>query len=210
MAPMLTTELVPAADGSTDRLMVVLHGLGDSMEGWRFFSEELGLPWLSTLLVNAPDAYYNGYAWYDYFGDQSVGIERSRAALTRLLMELPGRGFRLDRTVLLGFSQGCVMTLDVGLRLQERLAGMVGISGYVFEIEKLLAELAPVASTQRVLVTHGTADPLLPIAVTRDQVLRLKSKGLNVEWSEFHKAHTLDVPRELNVLRDFLTATLKA
>lgn len=205
---MLTTELVPAADGSRDRLMVVLHGLGDSMEGWRFFPEELGLPWLSTLLVNAPDPYYDGYAWYDYFGNQGVGIERSRAELIGLLSSLPSQGFRLDRTVLLGFSQGCVMTLDTGLRLGERLAGLVGISGYVFEVGKLLSELAPIAPSQRVLVTHGTADPLLPIGESRDQVALLKSNGLNVDWREFHKAHTLEVPRELKVLRDFLTEVL--
>lgn len=188
--------------------MVVLHGLGDSMEGWRFFPEDLELPWLSTLLVNAPDPYYDGYAWYDYFGNQSVGIERSRAELTQLLASLPSQGFRLDQTVLLGFSQGCVMTLDTGLRFGERLAGLVGISGYVFEIEKLLAGLSPVASSQRVLVTHGTKDPLLPIAVSREQVARLKSHGLNVEWREFHKAHALEVPGELNVLREFLTGVL--
>ena len=45
--------------------MVMLHGLGDSIEGYRWWPEALGLPWLNHLLVNAPDDYYGGYSWFD-------------------------------------------------------------------------------------------------------------------------------------------------
>ena len=54
---MLTTELMPAAQRDSRRLMVVLHGLGDSMEGYRWLPSALRLPWLNYLLVNAPDEY---------------------------------------------------------------------------------------------------------------------------------------------------------
>lgn len=190
--------------------MVVLHGLGDSMEGWRFFPEELGLTWLSTLLVNAPEPYYGGFAWYDYFGKQDAGIRRSRALLTSLLESLPARGFALEKTVLLGFSQGCVMTLDAGLRLGARLGGMVGISGYVFEVDAVIREQSPVAKQQRVLVTHGTGDPLLPIAASREQVAALKAAGLDVQWREYNKVHTLDQTREIGDIRDFISTCLRS
>lgn len=189
---------------------MVLHGLGDSMEDWRFFPEELGLPWLSTLLVNAPDSYYDGFAWYDYFGQQGEGIRRSRALLTSLLESLPARGFALEKTVLLGFSQGCVMTLDTGFRLGSRLGGLVGISGYVFEVDVLLRELSPVAKQQTVLVTHGTRDPLLPLAESREQVAALKAAGLQVDWREYNKVHSLDQSRELGEIRDFIFRNLAA
>lgn len=205
---MLTTDLVPAEDGSHNRLVIVLHGLGDSMEGWRFFPEELRLPWLNTLLVNAPDPYYGGFAWYDYFGAQKPGITRSRKALHELLDSLPEFGFSHDRTVLLGFSQGCVMTLDAGLRYPKRLAGLVGISGYAFEPEQLLAELSPVAREQRVLVTHGTRDPVIPIEASREAIGKLTQGGLGITWEEFNKVHTVDPIRELGVLRDFIRAAL--
>ena len=61
----LDTDLVPAVKPGSQRLMVVLHGLGDSMEGYRWLPEMLGLPWLNYLLVNAPDAYYGGHSWFD-------------------------------------------------------------------------------------------------------------------------------------------------
>ena len=46
---------VAAPDRNSRRLMILLHGLGDSMDGWRWFPEAMKLPWLNYLLVNAPD-----------------------------------------------------------------------------------------------------------------------------------------------------------
>ena len=62
---MLDTEFIAATEKSSRRLMIVLHGLGDSMEGYRWWPEAMQLPWLNYLLVNAPDPYYGGFAWYD-------------------------------------------------------------------------------------------------------------------------------------------------
>jgi phospholipase/carboxylesterase len=58
---------------------------------------------------------------------------------------------------------------------------------------------------QRLLVTHGTLDPLIPFDMARGQVGELKAAGLNVEWREFTKAHTI-AEDELAVIRDFVRA----
>ena len=113
-------------------------------------------------------------------------------------------GFPADQILLGGFSQGCLMALDVGLRYPHRLAGIIGISGYVCEPDKLLKELSPVAMQQRVLMTHGTLDPLIPFAVVGEQVNLLKSAGLRIEWHEFVKAHTIAGEPELAVIRNFI------
>src|SRR5207247_4150885 len=135
---MLDTELVPAVETNSRRLMVVLHGLGDSIEGYRWLPPALGLPWLNYLLVNAPDQYFGGYAWYDFSGDAGTGVERSRALLFELLDEQRARGWRTDQTMLFGFSQGCLMTIAVGLRSPQLFAGLVGIRCYVHEPQRLL------------------------------------------------------------------------
>ena len=83
--PTLTTELIPAQERDSKRLMVVLHGLGDSMEGYRWLPDELDFPWLNYLLVNAPDEYLPGYSWYDIEGDPGIGIKRSYQLLSQLL-----------------------------------------------------------------------------------------------------------------------------
>jgi len=83
---------------------------------------------------------------------------------------------------------------------------VVGISGWVFEIEKLLGELSPAARDQRILMTHGTGDSMVPIARVRPQIPRLKAAGINIEWREFAKDHTIAGEQELSVLCEFVRA----
>jgi phospholipase/carboxylesterase len=188
---MLHSELIPAREKNSRRIMVMLHGLGDSLEGYRWLPEMLALPWLNFLLVNAPDEYFGGYSWFNYPDDLAPGILRSRKLLFDLLDRLRRDNFPADQITLGGFSQGCLMTIDAGLRYPHRLAGLVGLSGWVFEIEELLKELSPVAKQQRLLATHGPFDAVIPFAPVREQIKKLKSAGLNVEWREFPKAHTI-------------------
>jgi phospholipase/carboxylesterase len=203
---MLDTEFIPAREKSSRRLMLMLHGLGDSIDGYRWWPEAMGLPWLNYVLVNAPDDYYGGYAWFDFPGDMVPGVRRSTKLLFELLDATCGQGFPTDQTILGGFSQGALMSLETGLRYPQQLAGVVGISGYVCEPEKLLKELSPVARRQRMLITHGALDPLLPIAVVREQIQRLKAGGLAIEWHEFLKEHTIAGEPELGVIRNFIRA----
>jgi phospholipase/carboxylesterase len=202
---MLHTELIPAAEKSS-RLMVMLHGLGDSIEGYRWWPEALRLPWLNCLLVNAPDEYYGGYSWFDYPDDLAPGVLRSRKLLFELLDDLRAKGFPPEQITLGGFSQGCLMTVDVGLRYPHRFAGLVGISGWVFEVDKLVKALSSVAQQQRLLMTHGTADPVIPIEKVRLQIPPLTAAGLNVEWREFAKVHTIQGETEMAVIREFVRA----
>lgn len=183
--------------------MVVLHGLGDSMDGYRWLPEALRLDALNYLLVNAPDEYYGGWSWYDLPGDAAPGVLRSRKLLFELLDSARERGFPAEQTLLFGFSQGCLMTLETGLRYPHRLAGLIGVSGYVHDPARLVREMPPVAAQQRVLVTHGTHDPLIPISQTRAHVQLLRSAGLQIEWREFAKEHTIAGEAELAVIRAF-------
>ena len=203
---MLHTELIPAAERGSRHLMVMLHGLGDSIEGYRWWPEALGLPWLNHLLVNAPDDYYGGYSWFNYPDEIAPGVLRSRKLLFELLDNLRSQGFPAEQITLGGFSQGCLMTVDVGLRYPHRLAGLVGISGWVFDLENLGKAPPPVLQQQRLLMTHGTEDPLIPIAKVRPQIPLLKAVGINVEWREFAKVHTIQGETEMAVIRDFVRA----
>jgi len=205
---MLHSELVPAADANSRALMVVLHGLGDSLEGWRWFPEEMKLPWLNYLLVNAPMDYFGGFSWFNLGEKEEMlpGIESSRKQLFSLLDDIRGRGVPADQITLGGFSQGCLMSIDVGLRYPHRLAGIVGISGWVSEPEKLVQELSPVGLQQRVLMTHGTQDTMVVIDRVRRQLPILRAANIRLAWHEFPKGHTVAGEAELSVIRDFVRA----
>jgi predicted esterase len=204
---MLTTEFHPALEKGSRRLMIVLHGLGDSVAGYRWVPSALNLPWLNYLLVNAPDPYFGGYSWYQFAGDASPGILRSRALLFELLEAQRKGGFSTEQTLLFGFSQGCLMVWEAGLRYPHQFAGLIGISGYVHEPERALEELSPVALQQRFLITHGTLDPLIPFAEVREQINILKAAGLHIDWHEFVKGHTIAGEEELQLIRDFARAS---
>jgi phospholipase/carboxylesterase len=198
----LRTHFIPAEQPGQPRLMIVLHGLGDSLAGWTWLPDALRLPWLNFMLVNAPDPYGPGYSWYDI--NTGEGIARSRGLLFQLLDSI--QDYPDEQIILSGFSQGCLMSLEVGARYPHRLAGVVGISGYLQEPERLITELSPLAKEQKFLVTHGTHDPLIPIEKVRGQIALLRQAGLQVDWREFHKAHTVAGETEISVIRKFVTA----
>ncbi len=203
---MLKTDFIPAQETSSRRLMILLHGLGDSMEGYRWAPEVLQLPWMNYLLVNAPDGYYGGFSWYDFAELPGPGIKRSRELLFQLLDEMRAKNFPTNETILFGFSQGCLMTIEVGLRYPHLLAGLIGVSGYAHEPEKLLEEISPVAKQQRFLITHGTKDPLIPFHDVKKQMEDFQKAGIQMEWREFVKAHTIAGEDEVKAIRDFITA----
>jgi phospholipase/carboxylesterase len=204
----LRVENVPARQTPARALLVVLHGLGDSSQGWSWLPGELRLPWLEYDLVDAPDPYYGGYSWYDLPGDAGPGVRRSSELLRRWIDGRIAAGHPAERIGILGFSQGCLMTFDVGWRVSQRLGALVGISGYIHDPATLLRELGPEARRVPALFTHGTQDPVVPMVPVRAQAQALKDAGLDLEWREFAKAHTVAGEAEISVIRDFLTRHL--
>ena len=202
--------LIEAPEPNTGRLMIMLHGLGDSIEGYRWLPEALNLPWLNYLLVNAPDSYYGGYSWYDFAGDISPGVSRSTRLLTKLLDAQLEQGYQARNIILGGFSQGCLMALETALRYPKLLGGIVGISGYVSDPEKLLREMSPTAKQQRILVTHGTSDPIIPISKVEPQIRQLQKAGLPIIWKAFEKAHGIAGEAEIKLIRAFISQGLEA
>ena len=184
---------------------MILDGRGDSPAGYFGFRNDLGLASVPTLLLQAPDPYFTGFSWYDLPPDQGPGIRRSRELLAVAFDRLATFGQRADRTFLLGFSQGCLMTLEFGARHPERLAGYVGISGYAYDPDALLREASPAARAAAHsgdwIVTHGTEDDVLDVVRTRAQMETLNAGAFPIDYREYRKAHAIDPVRELPDLR---------
>jgi phospholipase/carboxylesterase len=189
-------------------LLVVLHGRGDSPDGFLWMPETLALPQLSYLLLQAPDDYYGGYSWYAMAPDQLPGILRSRELLAQVFAEVFKQGYRPENTLLFGFSQGCLMTLEYGGRALPKLRGYIGVSGYAYDADALAAESKPELKLADWLVTHGTRDDVLPIARTREQIHFLNQSGFQIEYQEYEKVHTIDEAEELPKIREFIAARI--
>jgi phospholipase/carboxylesterase len=199
------SKFIPSQEKS-DRLLIVLHGLGDSYLGYTWLPEELNDPKLNYLLLNAPDMFYEGFAWYDLYDDQAGGIIRSRKLLFNLFAELKENGWDLSKVALFGFSQGCVMCLDVGLRYPEVFAGICGVSGYLFADKNFASEISSKAKEQKWLFTYGSEDTVVPRAGTLQSIAMLQSLEIPLLAKEFNKGHTIEPNEELPFIKNWLSS----
>lgn len=205
-----TSRFFPALDQKPLRhLLIGLHGLGDSVEGYTWLPQAMGWKSVSYLLLNAPDRYYQGYSWFDFMGDWAPGIARSRGMLLELLDELAAAGVDLGKVGLFGFSQGCMMALETALRTPHRLLGVCGISGgipsAVLAPQELEKAMAKEAFSQRYFITHGRFDPVVPWERSRPGYERLREMGLPLEIKIYDKDHTV-LEEEVDDIRSFFEA----
>ena len=106
-------------------------------------------------------------AWYDIFGtpqarrEDEAGLRESQALVEALIARERERGVPASRIVLMGFSQGCAMTLLTGLRHGERLAGLVGLSGYLPLAAAPRPSAAPPTPTCRSSWPMARDDPMI-------------------------------------------------
>ena len=212
--PTLSTlkyEYWPALDERSKKLMIVLHGRGDSPEGFHFLPAALGIESFHFLFLQAPDAYYSGYSWYDLPPHQGPGILRSRDLIFELLDKLQFEIVLKSTDIFLfGFSQGSLMCLDIALRYPKHLGGIVGISGYIFFEEEYPEAFSKVAREQKIWVSHGRFDETLEFEKSRISIERLRELGISIDWNPLDKGHTIDETDEIPHIKLFLERLLNA
>lgn len=185
--------------------------MGGKLRDWSFLTMALDLPWLEIILLQGPLPRDKGWAWYEL--DDSLrrtdrtesDIARSRALVMDSLASLHRPG---GRVVLGGFSQGCVVALETGLREDIPLAGVLGISGYVPLLDAYPSAFGTRATNRRILTTHGQWDQVIPVSKARDQFAALAARGAPVRLEIFDKGHTLDLEDEIPRIRQWLEGCL--
>lgn len=202
-------------DSSRTPLVVVCHGLGDSHRGWLGVVPYLNLPHCAFAVLDAPFPYYDGFSWFRIPGltDPSHGPQdfltdftHSRRALNHFLEQLmQSRGISSDRVLLVGFSQGCQMVVAQALRSDQAYAGTIGISGRLGDLQDYPMAFGAAVASQRLLITHGQFDPLLPIDYSREQFTHLRDEcAVQLEWREYAKDHSVDPQQELVEIRQWI------
>lgn len=200
----LTNVFIPSATPSK-KLMIILHGRGDSSAGFTWLPPYLQMDNMNYLLLDAPYEYYGGRSWYDLAPNQLDGIEYSSEILREIFDELFEERFDASESFLFGFSQGSLLTFEFGARYDKKLAGYMAISGYIYDAPKLLEEMNPALKKAKWLCTHGEDDGILPYRVSKEQVEILQEGGFEIEFKTYDKDHTM-VKEEL----DMIVAWMKA
>ena len=156
---------------------------------------------------------YQMPAWYDIAvadlvaREDEAGLRRSQATIEALIANEKARGIAAERIVVAGFSQGCAMALMTGLRHGERLAGIVGLSGYLPIAATTAAERHAANHDTPVFLAHGRQDPVVPIARAQQSRDALAALGYTVEWHEYAMAHSVCI-EEIGDLNAFLLRVL--
>jgi phospholipase/carboxylesterase len=186
--------------------VIWLHGLGADGSDFVPIVRELdlsGCPAIRFIFPHAPTmpvTINNGYvmrAWYDIIGtdlakrEDENGLRKSQQAVEALIAQEKERGISADRIILAGFSQGCAMTLQTGLRHSEKLAGLLCLSGYVPIHATLEAERHPSNQETPIFLAHGRGDAVIPIDRAEKSRDVLKSLGYQVEWHEYMMPHSV-------------------
>jgi phospholipase/carboxylesterase len=186
--------------------LIVLHGLGADGNDFVPIARELDLSSVGGARFVFPHApmravtMNGGYvmrAWYDIAGtpqariEDETGLRASQAQIEALIAREVARGMPAQRIVLMGFSQGCAMTLLTGLRHRERLAGLVGLSGYLPLAAHTAAERSAANAGVPIFLAHGRDDPM--IALDRATASRdaLRALGYTVEWHDYAMPHSV-------------------
>jgi len=189
------------------KLMIILHGRGDSSEGFVNLPDFIKIPEMNYLLLDAPFEYFGGHSWYQLPPDQLPGIEYSSELLTQTLNTVFSEEFNAQESFLFGFSQGSLLTFEFGARYEKVLAGYIGVSGYIYDAQKLLEDLNPKAAASSWLCTHGTYDIVLDYETSKKQIQTLQEGGFEIEFKTYEKEHNVDRD-ELTMISEWMKARL--
>ncbi|HEX7642639.1 MAG TPA: alpha/beta hydrolase-fold protein [Burkholderiaceae bacterium] len=219
-----TIQLDTGAD--TTASVIWMHGLGASATDFAGMPQELDLRGLDPIRFIFPYAPVrpvtanNGYvmpAWYDFlhFGfdegeegreDEST-IRASQALIEQLIEQEVARGIAPERIVIAGFSQGCVMALQTGLRYPKKLGGLMCLSGYLALPHKLAEERSEASKDTPIFMVHGRGDPVIPIQYSVQSRDFLAKLGYQIEWHDYNMQHAV-CPEEIGHIGAWLRRVL--
>ena len=175
MTRVLQSERKEPVSGTTRSVVVFLHGYGANGADLLGLADPLGEHMPDTLFI-APDAPED-----EARRSMDAAIEDLNAFLDALMVDediLP------EQLALFGFSQGTMMSLHVGPRREDALAGIVGFSGRLLEPDLLVDE---VKTKPPVLLVHGDQDEVVPPQSLSEAAVGLQKAGFKEVFANVMK-----------------------
>ena len=210
--------IVNVPTGRDDRepmpMVIMIHGRGadmrdladlapmlDTTEGCRF------------VFPNAPKPFEPypgmafGWTWFEGWPPIHDSVVESRTSMLRFIDDIAARYPTPEgKLVVSGFSQGALMALDAGLRTEKKIAGIIAMSGGLYEHD--LIDLRTRKEIP-ILIAHGALDEVVPVNYARRARRLLEDAGLDVAYHEYPMGHQV-VQEEVGVVKAFLERVLAA
>lgn len=148
-------------------------------------------------------------AWYDIDPRAPLaGVDDIRVSaeqIEALVDAEEERGIPRRNVVLAGFSQGGVIALHLGLRSQNSFAGIMALSTYLHDHERIGEEVSFASIDTPILMAHGQMDAMIPMARAITSRDALTTLGYQVEWREYGMGHEVS-PQEIADISAWLNA----
>jgi phospholipase/carboxylesterase len=212
----LSGPRLPPARGKATHLVVLLHGYGADGNDLIGLAPhwQRDLPSVAFTAPNAPEPCAGaptGYQWFPISrmspAELARGVESATSLVDTFLdAELQRLELPHERLALMGFSQGTMMSLHVGLGRRIKPAAIIGYSGMLAGAENL-SVLPP--DTPPILLVHGDADPMIPAEAMFASASALGHAGAAVQWHlSLGVGHGID-PVGLAIGANFLRMALR-
>ena len=192
-------------------LIIMLHGYGSHENDLFSFANEL--PEVFPIIsARAPHPMgFGGFCWYQINFDATDPALRSddeqartsRDLIIRFIESCQSKYNNPRKVILMGFSQGCILSYAVAFSRPDLVDSVMALSGY------LHTPIIPDTIAHEKLkhlyfyITHGTEDPVLPIEWARKSVQFLEANKLNHEYREYAIGHGIDA-KGFHDLQSFL------
>lgn len=205
----------PLSGLAPKQIVLLLHGYGSSGADLISFAPQWqeALPDALFLAPNAPQRcpMSNGYQWWGLSAIDPVALAAGATSAAPAIdafidRKLAQYGLAENDLAIVGFSQGTMMALHVGLRREQPVAGIVGYSGMLTGA----ADLSDLQITKPpVLLIHGDADPIVPVSALDSAKTELERLGVTVTAHVAHGlGHSVD-EQGLQLGKDFVAHALK-
>jgi phospholipase/carboxylesterase len=186
----------PAQNAGQPPLLILLHGVGSNEHDLIGLAPALD-PGFLIVSARAPITLgESAFGWYHVQFSPTGHVidpdeaERSRGLILQFVDEVV-RSYNADanRVFLMGFSQGCIMSLAAALSQPRKFAGVVGMSGRM--LPGLESKMAPADRLKGlpVMIVHGTYDSVLPIEFGRAIRDTLQQLPVDLTYREYQMGH---------------------
>ena len=207
------------------KLIIMLHGYGDNAENFinlaqPFDKEEWGAYYLA---INAPTSipnYPSGYQWFELYpngtyiskaGPNEINIIRKEVKNSVLQIEstikhyLKKLNLKLNDCIVMGFSQGGMMTFEFGNYMQDKIGALAILSGRIMDNNNITNKYL---LNTPIFISHGDNDDVLPIINFERSIKYLKNNQCNFE-SHIIKGDTHTISEiTINLLQNFIKKNL--
>jgi phospholipase/carboxylesterase len=180
------SSLQPASGGAPRQIVLLLHGYGSNGADLISLAPHFqqALPDALFLAPNAPQSYgyMGGYQWWSLssFTPQAMaaGAAGAAPAIDAFIdAKLSQYGLTEADLALVGFSQGTMMALHVGLRRPRQVAAILGYSGALTGAASLAQEAV---TKPPVMLIHGSADGIVPVSALHQAKRELERLGIDI------------------------------